>query len=95
MRMLERQVKSSNKSTTIEERRAAKEYRRQQKNCKTDLEKLEQEAGVSIAELKRTQREISGRHGRRAGQARADRGLTGLVVSIARSTPTVVCNSST
>ena len=35
-----------------------KEYRRQQKNCKADLEKIEGDAGVSIVELKRTQREM-------------------------------------
>jgi RNA polymerase primary sigma factor len=35
-----------------------KEYRRQQKNCKVDLEKIEGDAGVSIVELKRTQREM-------------------------------------
>jgi RNA polymerase primary sigma factor len=49
MRTLERQIKS-------EELR--KEYRRQQRNCKTDLEHLETEIGVSIADLKRTQREM-------------------------------------
>jgi len=35
-----------------------KEYRRLQRQHKTDQEKLEQEAGVSYQELKRTQREI-------------------------------------
>ncbi|MGH8447463.1 MAG: RNA polymerase sigma factor RpoD, partial [Solimonas sp.] len=35
-----------------------KEYRRQQKNCKIDLERLEVEAGLTIDELKRTQREM-------------------------------------
>jgi RNA polymerase primary sigma factor len=59
MRTLERQIRSleikheSSKSDELK-----KEYRRQQKNCKTDLEKIEAEAGVSIAELKRTQREM-------------------------------------
>ncbi len=59
MRMLERQIKSldlKHEQSKSEELR--KEYRRQQKNCKTDLEKLELEAGVLIAELKRTQREM-------------------------------------
>ena len=59
MRMLERQVKTldqKHEQSKSEEMR--KEYRRQQKNCKTDLEKLELDAGVSIAELKRTQREM-------------------------------------
>jgi RNA polymerase primary sigma factor len=59
MRMLERQVKSlEQKHDQSKSEELRKEYRRQQKNCKTDLEKLEQEAGVSIAELKRTQREM-------------------------------------
>jgi RNA polymerase primary sigma factor len=59
MRMLERQVKSlEQKHDQSKSEELRKEYRRQQKNCKTDLEQLEQEAGVSIAELKRTQREM-------------------------------------
>ncbi|HEX4021915.1 MAG TPA: RNA polymerase sigma factor RpoD [Acidobacteriaceae bacterium] len=59
MRTLERQVKTldqKHEQSKSEEMR--KEYRRQQKNCKTDLDKLELDAGVSIAELKRTQREM-------------------------------------
>ncbi|PMZ18102.1 RNA polymerase sigma factor RpoD, partial [Pseudomonas sp. FW306-02-F08-AA] len=35
-----------------------KEYKRQQKNCRADLDQLEKDAGISIAELKRTQREM-------------------------------------
>ncbi len=59
MRMLERQIMSlEQKHDQSKSEELRKEYRRQQKNCKTDLEKLEQEAGVSIAELKRTQREM-------------------------------------
>ena len=59
MRMLERQVRSlEQKHDQSKSEELRKEYRRQQKNCKTDLEKLEQEAGVSIVELKRTQREM-------------------------------------
>ena len=59
MRMLERQIKSlDQKHDQSKSEELRKEYRRQQKNCKTDLEKLEQEAGVSIIELKRTQREM-------------------------------------
>jgi RNA polymerase primary sigma factor len=59
MRMLERQIKSlDQKHDASKSEELKKEYRRQQKNCRTDLEKLEQEAGVSIAELKRTQREM-------------------------------------
>jgi len=59
MRMLERQIKSlDQKYDASKSEELKKEYRRQQKNCKIDLEKLEQEAGVTIAELKRTQREM-------------------------------------
>jgi RNA polymerase primary sigma factor len=59
MRTLERQVKSLDlKFDQSKSEELRKEYRRQQKNCKIDLEKLEQDAGVSIAELKRTQREM-------------------------------------
>jgi RNA polymerase primary sigma factor len=59
MRTLERQIRSLD--TKWEQSRSEelkKEYRRQQKNCRIDLEKLEEEAGVLIAELKRTQREM-------------------------------------
>ena len=59
MRTLERQIRSlDQKFETSKSEELKKEYRRQQKNCRTDLEKLEQEAGISVAELKRTQREM-------------------------------------
>jgi RNA polymerase primary sigma factor len=59
MRTLERQIRSlDQKFDQSKSEELKKEYRRQQKNCRTDLEKLEQEAGLSITELKRTQREI-------------------------------------
>jgi len=59
MRTLERQIRSlDQKWEQSRSEELKKEYRRQQKNCKTDLEKLEEEAGVTIAELKRTQREM-------------------------------------
>jgi RNA polymerase primary sigma factor len=59
MRTLERQIRTlDQKYDASKSEELKKEYRRQQKNCKTDLEKLEQEAGVSIAGLKRTQREM-------------------------------------
>ncbi len=59
MRTLERQIRSlDQKWEQSRSEELKKEYRRQQKNCKTDLEKLEEEAGVAIAELKRTQREM-------------------------------------
>jgi RNA polymerase primary sigma factor len=59
MRTLERQIRSlDQKWEQSRSEELKKEYRRQQKNCKIDLEKLEEEAGVLIAELKRTQREM-------------------------------------
>jgi RNA polymerase primary sigma factor len=59
MRTLERQIRSlEQKHEASKSEELKKEYRRQQKNCRTDLEKLEADAGVSIAELKRTQREM-------------------------------------
>jgi len=59
MRTLERQIRTLDlKFDQSKSEELKKEYRRQQKNCRTDLEKLEQDAGVSIAELKRTQREM-------------------------------------
>jgi RNA polymerase primary sigma factor len=59
MRTLERQIKSlDTKHDASKSEELRKEYRRQQKNCKIDLEKLEHDAGLTIAELKRTQREM-------------------------------------
>ncbi|MDE3186192.1 MAG: RNA polymerase sigma factor RpoD, partial [Acidobacteriota bacterium] len=59
MRTLERQIRSlEQKHEASKSEDLKKEYRRQQKNCKADLEKIEADAGVSIAELKRTQREM-------------------------------------
>ena len=59
MRTLERQIRSlDQKHEASKSEELKKEYRRQQKNCRTDLEKIEGDAGVSIAELKRTQREM-------------------------------------
>ena len=59
MRTLERQVRSlEQKHESSKSEELKKEYRRQQKNCKTDLEKIEADAGVSIVDLKRTQREM-------------------------------------
>jgi RNA polymerase primary sigma factor len=59
MRTLERQVRSlEQKHEASKSEELKKEYRRQQKNCKVDLEKIEVDAGVSIIELKRTQREM-------------------------------------
>ena len=59
MRTLERQIKSlETKHDSSKSEELRKEYRRQQRNCKTDLDRLETEIGVSIADLKRTQREM-------------------------------------
>ncbi|MGA9719095.1 MAG: RNA polymerase sigma factor RpoD [Acidobacteriaceae bacterium] len=59
MRTLERQIKSlDQKYDASKSEELRKEYRRQQRNCKTDLDRLESEIGVSIADLKRTQREM-------------------------------------
>jgi RNA polymerase primary sigma factor len=59
MRTLERQIRSlEQKHEASKSEELKKEYRRQQKNCKADLEKIEGEAGVVIVELKRTQREM-------------------------------------
>src|SRR5579862_84532 len=60
MRSLDRQYHNLEKkidSTRSEELK--KEYRRQQRNCRADLEKMEQECGLTLGELKRTQREIT------------------------------------
>ncbi|MGP8251877.1 MAG: RNA polymerase sigma factor RpoD [Terracidiphilus sp.] len=59
MRTLERQIRSlEQKWEASKSEELKKEYRRQQKNCRTDLEKIEGDAGVLIGELKRTQREM-------------------------------------
>jgi len=59
MRTLERQIRSlDQKHEASKSDELKKEYRRQQKNCRADLEKIESDAGVSIGELKRTQREM-------------------------------------
>ncbi|MGC1461787.1 MAG: RNA polymerase sigma factor RpoD [Terracidiphilus sp.] len=59
MRTLERQIRSlDQKHEASKSEELKKEYRRQQKNCRVDLEKIEADAGVSIGELKHTQREM-------------------------------------
>ena len=59
MRSLERQIKSlEQKFEASKSEDLKREYKRQQRNCHVDLEKLEQEAGVTVAELRRTQREM-------------------------------------
>ncbi|MBO0911194.1 MAG: RNA polymerase sigma factor RpoD [Acidobacteria bacterium] len=59
MRSLDRQIQNLEKkaeATRSEDQR--KEYKRQARAIHAELEKMEQEAGVSLQELKRTQREI-------------------------------------
>jgi RNA polymerase primary sigma factor len=59
MRTLERQIKSlETKYEASKSEELKKEYKRQQKNCRTDLEHVERDAGISLADLKRTQREM-------------------------------------
>jgi RNA polymerase primary sigma factor len=59
MRTLERQIKSlETKFEASKSEELRKEYRRQQKNCRIDLERIESDAGTSIVDLKRTQREM-------------------------------------
>ena len=59
MRSLERQIKSLDQKFDLSKSEdLKKQYRQQQKNCHIDLEKLELEAGVTVVELRRTQREM-------------------------------------
>ncbi len=59
MRSLERQIKSlDQKHEASKSEELRKEYRRQQKNCRSDLERLELEAGATMGEMRRTQREM-------------------------------------
>jgi RNA polymerase primary sigma factor len=91
MRTLERQIRSlEQKFDASKSEELKKEYRRQQKNCRTDLEKIEGDAGVSISRAQaHAARNDPGRHGRRAGQARADRGQShGSWFRSPRNTPT-------
>ncbi len=59
MRTLERQIRSLEaKFEASKSEELRKEYKRQQRNCRTDLERVEHDAGIPIADLKRTQREM-------------------------------------
>ncbi len=59
MRTLERQIRTLEaKFEASRSEELKKEYKRQQKNCKVDLERVEADAGISHDDLKRTQREI-------------------------------------
>jgi len=59
MRTLERQIKSlEHKYEASRSEELKKEYKRQQKNCRVDLERVEADSGISLEDLKRTQREM-------------------------------------
>jgi RNA polymerase primary sigma factor len=59
MRTLERQIKSlDHKYEASRSEELRKEYKRQQKNCRVDLERVEADSGISLDDLKRTQREM-------------------------------------
>ena len=59
MRTLERQIKSLDaKYEASRSEELKKEYKRQQKNCRVDLERVETDSGISLDDLKRTQREM-------------------------------------
>jgi RNA polymerase primary sigma factor len=59
MRTLERQIKSlDHKFEASRSEELKKEYKRQQKNCRVDLERVETDSGISLENLKRTQREM-------------------------------------
>ncbi len=59
MRTLERQIRALDaKFDASRSEELKKEYRRQQKNCRTDLDRLESEIGIPMDHLKRTQREM-------------------------------------
>ena len=59
MRTLERQIKALDvKFEASRSEELKKEYKRQQKNCRVDLERVETDSGISLDDLKRTQREM-------------------------------------
>jgi RNA polymerase primary sigma factor len=59
MRTLERQIRSLEaKFEASRSEELKKEYKRQQKNCRVDLQRVEADSGISIDALKRTQREM-------------------------------------
>jgi RNA polymerase primary sigma factor len=59
MRTLERQIRTlDTKYEQSKSEELKREYRRQQKNCKIDLEKMEEDTGVPLGEIKRTHREM-------------------------------------
>jgi RNA polymerase primary sigma factor len=59
MRNLDRQIQNlEKKADQTRSEEAKKEYKRQQRNIKTELERMETEAGVTFQDLKRTQKNI-------------------------------------
>ena len=59
LRTLERQIKSLEaKHEASRSEELQKEYTRQQRNCKLDIDRLERDAGISVAQLKRTHAEM-------------------------------------
>ena len=59
MRTLERQIRSLEaKFEASRSEELKKEYKRQQKNCRVDLQRVEADSGISLDALKRTQREM-------------------------------------
>jgi RNA polymerase primary sigma factor len=61
MRLLDRQIRNlEKKSASTNNEKLRTEHKRQQKNCKVELEQLEQQAGIGFQELRHTQREIVG-----------------------------------
>ena len=59
LRTLERQIKSLEaKHEASRSEELQKEYKRQQRNCKLDIDRLERDAGISVAQLKRTHAEM-------------------------------------
>src|SRR6202000_56211 len=59
MRTLERQIRSLEaKFEASRSEELKKEHRRQQKNCRADLERIETDSGIPLEALKRTQREM-------------------------------------
>ncbi len=59
MRSLDRQMHTlEEKHNATRSEELKKQYKRQQKNCKEDLEKLEVESGASYQDLRKTQRKI-------------------------------------